>query len=204
MTEARIGAVILAGGLARRMGGGDKGLRTVGGQTILGRVIGRMRPQASALVLNANGDPARFARFGLDLIADAVPGSQGPLAGILSGLLWAAEQPGMTALVSVPSDTPFLPPDLVAARDDASADIAYASSGGWNHPVIGLWPLYLAPALRAALARGITKIDAFTAAYACIGVDWPTDPFDPFFNANRPDDLAEADRIAARLDAAGT
>jgi molybdopterin-guanine dinucleotide biosynthesis protein A len=201
MTDGAIAAVILAGGQARRMGGGDKGLRTVGGVTILARVIERMRPQVAAMVLNANGDPARFAPFGLPVVEDAVPGHQGPLAGILAGLHWAVCVPHIIAVVSVPSDTPFLPVDLVARLRGAAATptgcLSRAASGGWAHPVVGLWPLSILPFMRDALAAGVTKVDAFTAGHTMRTVEWRTDPLDPFFNANSPDDLARAEVLAA-------
>lgn len=200
MVDGGIAGIVLAGGLARRLGGGDKGLRMVGGRSMLDRVIAAVRPQVAAMALNANGDPARFDRFGLAVIPDAVPGNPGPLAGILAGLDWAAANPDIAWLLSVPSDTPFLPADLVgrlrSGRSAAGADLTCAASGGWEHPVVALWPVSLATALRAALASGVTRITDFTAPYARCVVTWPTDPVDPFFNANRAEELAEADRLA--------
>lgn len=198
----RVLGVILAGGLARRMGGGDKPLKTVGGISILARVIARLRPQADALVLNANGDPSRFAAFGLDVVPDAVPDHPGPLAGILAALDRAAAH-GFAEVVSVTGDAPFLPADLVArlrgARDREEVPLACAASGGFAHPPIGLWPVDLREPLRRALVdEGLRKIDAWTARFGCASAEWPTDPFDPFFNANTPDDLAAAEAIAAR------
>ncbi|WP_375458115.1 molybdenum cofactor guanylyltransferase MobA [uncultured Enterovirga sp.] len=205
MNEPVLGA-ILAGGLARRMGGGDKTLRRVGGRTILDHVVARFRPQCGALVVNANGDPSRFAAWGLPVVADTVPDFAGPLAGILAALDHAAEHhPGVHDVVSVAADTPFLPADLVARlladRAEAGADLACAASGGWTHPVIGLWPVAIRDDLRRALAEGERKIDRFTARYPIAAVEWPTEPVDPFFNANAPDDLDQAEAMLARLEA---
>jgi molybdopterin-guanine dinucleotide biosynthesis protein A len=200
--------VLLAGGLARRMGGGDKALRMIGGKSILARVIAALEPQCDGLVLNANGDLARLAEFGLPVVADDVPGFKGPLAGVLAGLDWiAAHRPDVAFAVSAPTDTPFLPGDLVArlqgARAENDAEIACASSGGGTHPVIALWPVNIRKDLRRALVEeDLRKIDRFTARYCVAYADWPVDPFDPFFNANEPDDLAAAEAIAAALDKA--
>lgn len=196
-------AVILAGGLARRIGGGDKPMREIGGQTILNRVIARLTSQCSGLILNANGDPVRFSGFGLPVVADSVADFPGPLAGILAALDWAAEQrSGLRWIVSAPGDCPFLPRDLVArlheARDRQDAELAVAVSGGRTHPVIGLWNVTLRDELRQALtSEGIRKVDRWTARYRLAAVSWPTAPFDPFFNVNTTDDLAEAERLAA-------
>ena len=202
----KIVGLLLAGGLSRRMGGGDKALRLIGGRTLLDHVIDRMRPQVAALVLNANGEPARFARFGLPVVADSVPDFAGPLAGILAGLDWAADnRPQCAHIVSVATDAPFLPVDLVArlARGmaDAGAELACAASGGQMHPVIGLWPVDLREALReAVVAEGIRKVDQWTARYRLAAVAFPdeTPGVDPFFNANRPEDLDRAATLASR------
>jgi molybdopterin-guanine dinucleotide biosynthesis protein A len=196
--------VLLAGGLARRMGGGDKCLRTLGGRPILAHVIERARPQVAALVLNANGDPARFAAFGLPVAADVVEGFAGPLAGVLTGMAWArAQRPDCPWVVTIATDTPFFPSDLVArmlgavAQDEA--DLACAASGGRAHPVFGLWPVRLADQLRAAmLDEGIRKVDVWTTRYRLVEVAFPTDRIDPFFNTNRPEDLAEAEGLLVR------
>lgn len=192
---------ILAGGLARRMGGGDKSLRTIGGRTILDHVIARLRPQCASLLVNANGDPARFAAYGLPVVADSVPGFAGPLAGILAALDHAADQDAATDVVSVAADTPFLPRDLVGrlieGRAAQGAALACAASGGRTHPVIGLWPVAIRHELRQALALGERKIDRFTARYRFAAVSWDVDLLDPFFNANRPEDLEEAERLLA-------
>jgi molybdopterin-guanine dinucleotide biosynthesis protein A len=195
-------AVLLAGGLARRMGGGDKPMRQIGGRTILERVIARLQPQCDGLVLNANGEPARFAKFGLPVIADSVTNFPGPLAGILAGLDWAAaNRPDVNWLLSAAADCPFLPRDLVArlhrGRVEQNAQLAVAASGEQSHPVIGLWSVALRDELRHALvAEDIRKIDRFTARYSIATVRWPHLPLDPFFNANTTDDLAEAERLA--------
>lgn len=199
---ARPLGVVLAGGLSSRMGGGDKPLKVVGGQTILARVLARLAPQCNGLVLNANGDPARFAGFGLPVVADSIEGFAGPLAGILAGLDWAAlNRPDVATIISLPADCPFLPGDLVdrleAARQKAGVPLAAAASGGWTHPVIGLWPVAIRSTLRAALLGGERKIDRFTPTLGIAHAEWPVAPFDPFFNANTPDDVAEAERLAA-------
>jgi molybdopterin-guanine dinucleotide biosynthesis protein A len=194
--------VLLAGGLARRMGGGDKPMRTIGGRTILDRVIARLAPQCDGLVLNANGDPARFAAFGLPVIADTVRDFPGPLAGILAALDWtAANRPDVAWILSAAADCPFLPRDLVArlqqARIEQDAQLAVAASAGQTHPVIGLWSVNLREELRHALVKeDIRKIDRWTARYRLATVTWPVEPLDPFFNANTMDDIAEAERLA--------
>jgi molybdopterin-guanine dinucleotide biosynthesis protein A len=196
-------AILLAGGLARRMGGGDKPMRTIGGRTILERVIARLKPQCDGLILNANGDPARFAGFGLPVIADTVENFPGPLAGILAGLDWAAaNRPDVQWVLSAAADCPFLPRDLVArlhaARIAENAQLAVAASDGQSHPVIGLWSVGLRDELRHALVdEDIRKIDRWTARYRLATVEWPVDELDPFFNANTMDDIAEAERLAA-------
>lgn len=199
--------LVLAGGLARRMGGGDKTLRPLAGRALLEHVIARLRPQVAGLALNANGDVARFAPFGLPVLADSVPGYAGPLAGVLAGLDWlAAERPTTPWLLTAAGDGPFLPPDLVArlhqARLAAGTAMACAASGGFTHPPIGLWPVALRDDLRAALDAGERKIDRWTARHGCATAEWPVQPHDPFFNANMPEDLAAAEEILARTTAA--
>ncbi|WP_404653528.1 molybdenum cofactor guanylyltransferase MobA [Bradyrhizobium sp. USDA 336] len=199
--------VLLAGGLARRMGGGDKPMRTIGGRTILERVIARLAPQCSGLILNANGDPARFAAFSLQVVADDVPGFPGPLAGILAALDWAAaNRPQIEWVLSAAGDCPFLPRDLVAqlheARARENAQLAVAASGEQSHPVIGLWRVALREELRHALVdEDLRKIDRWTARYPLATVTWPNEPLDPFFNANTVEDITEAERLAALDDA---
>ncbi|MDZ5698616.1 molybdenum cofactor guanylyltransferase MobA [Chelativorans sp. M5D2P16] len=193
--------VILAGGLARRMGGGDKPMREIGGRAILDHVIARLAPQCDGLLLNANGDPARFARFGLPVVADTVEDYPGPLAGVLAALDWSAGNRVQAEwVVSVAGDCPFLPRDLVArfhqARVAEDAQLCVAATADRSHPVIGLWSVALRHDLRRALMEGMRKIDRWTANYRLATVSWPIEPVDPFFNANTLDDLAEAERLA--------
>jgi len=198
-----IPGVLLAGGLARRMGGGDKPMRMIAGRSILERVIQRLKPQCAGLILNANGDPTRFARFGLQVVPDEVSGFPGPLAGILAALDWvASHRPQVEWVLSAAADCPFLPRDLVArlraARKDQDAELAVAASDGQTHPVIGLWSVRLREELRHALVvEDIRKIDRWTARYRLATVTWPARPLDPFFNANTIEDIAEAEKLAA-------
>ena len=200
--------LVLAGGLARRMGGGDKAMLKIGGETILERVLARFSPQCERVILNANGDPARFEPFGLPIVADDIPNFAGPLAGVLAGLDWAAANaPGIKWIVSVPGDCPFVPRDLAkrlhATRAEQGLPLACAKSGDWRHPVAGLWPVRLRADLRQALiGEGLHKIEVWTGRHGVAIAEWPDRPVDPFFNVNRPEDLAEAERIAAQhLDA---
>lgn len=201
--NGKVVAVLLAGGLSRRMGGQDKMLRHLGGQSILARVIARVEPQVGRLLLNANGDPARFAEFGLPVAADVQGDHAGPLAGVLTGMEWArANAPDCPWVMTAPTDAPFLPCDLaarlLAAVEGEGADMACASSGGRHHPVCGLWPVRLAGELRRAMVdEDIRKVDIWTGRYRLAVAEWPCDPVDPFFNANRPEDMAEAERILA-------
>lgn len=201
--DRAIPGLLLAGGLAQRMGGGDKPMKAIGGRPILARVITRLSPQCDGLLLNANGDPSRFAAFGLPVIADTVGGFAGPLAGILAGLEWiAANRPGTAWMLSAAADCPFLPGDLVSrlheARTAARARLAIAASGDRTHPVIGLWSIDLRHDLRRALTdENVRAVGRWTARYDPAVVAWPVEPFDPFFNANTPADLAQAERIAA-------
>jgi molybdenum cofactor guanylyltransferase len=194
--------LVLAGGLARRMGGGDKALIQIGGETIVDRVLAVLRPRCDPIILNANGDPARFAGYGLPVIADSVPDFAGPLAGILAGLDWtAAHAPGAEWVVSVPGDCPFLPTDLVdrlhARRAQAGTPLACARSGDWRHPVVGLWRVDLRDDLRHALTvEGLRKIEIWTARHGVAIAIWSDRPIDPFFNVNTPEDVATADRVA--------
>jgi molybdopterin-guanine dinucleotide biosynthesis protein A len=204
MTEplATLG-VILAGGLARRMGGGDKTMRRIAGRPILDHVIERFEPQCAALILNANGDPARFTAYGLPVVADDVPDFAGPLAGVLAALDWcAAHHPGVEWVASVAADCPFLPRDLVARlqadRMAMQADLAVAASGGQSHPVIGLWKVSLRDELRHALVvEQCRKVGRWTARHRLATTQWPATPVDPFFHANTPDDLSDAEALAA-------
>ncbi|WP_171175726.1 molybdenum cofactor guanylyltransferase MobA [Ruegeria sp. HKCCD8929] len=201
--------IILAGGLATRMGGGDKGLLTLGGQTLLAHIIDRLGPQVAGLALNANGDPERFAGLGLPVIADSIEGFAGPLAGVLAGLDWAAEQ-GADAIVTAAADTPFFPRDLVARlMADAEGQThplvlattprtgAELKSGGKvnRHPTFGLWPVALRDDLRAALNDGLRKVVLWTDKHGGRETLFPVDPFDPFFNVNTPEDLTRAETL---------
>ncbi|MCB1368350.1 MAG: molybdenum cofactor guanylyltransferase MobA [Rhodobacteraceae bacterium] len=195
--------VILAGGLSRRMGGGDKTLLQLGGQTLLARVMAQLAPQVDAMAINANGDPARFADCGLPVIADSVDGFAGPLAGVLAGLDWAAAH-GTDRIVTVAADTPFFPGDLVARLDAAArADgvpIALAASadperGMSRHPTFGLWPVDLREDLRSALAAGTRKVVAWTDPHGCAAAEFSSTPFDPFFNVNTPTDMQVAEDL---------
>jgi molybdenum cofactor guanylyltransferase len=198
-----VAGILLAGGLSRRMGGGDKCLRPLGATTILARIVARAAPQVDALALNANGDPARFAAYGLPVVADSIPDYAGPLAGVLAGLDWAAANtPDCPLVASFATDAPFLPTDLVECLVEGlhaeGAELACAASDGRSHPVFGLWPVRLREELRQALAgEGIRKVDVWTARYRLVEVEFPPRPIDPFFNTNRPEDLAEAERLLA-------
>ena len=196
-------AVLLAGGRARRMGGGDKPLRLLHGKALLDHVISRVAPQISAMVLNANGDPARFAAWPLPVIADTLPHHPGPLAGILAGMRWArAHHPDTATLLSVPTDTPFLPHDLVsrlqAARETENRPIACAASAGRRHAVVALWPVALADTLEAALLAGTRAVGewAESQGLACARFD---DDVDSFVNINEPDELKRAEGKKALL-----
>ncbi len=194
-----VAGVLLAGGLSRRMGGGDKTLRLLHGRTILGHVIDRIRPQVATLALNANGDPARFAEYGLPVISDSIGGFAGPLAGVLAGLDWATEAAaGCGWLLSAPTDAPFLPEDLVArllSGAGKEAEVAVAASGGRSHPVAALWAVSLRTPLRRALEGGTRKVEDFTKHHRVAMVEFASEPLDPFFNLNRPEDLDEAERF---------
>jgi molybdenum cofactor guanylyltransferase len=198
----RIGGVLLAGGQSQRMGGGDKNLRLLAGKPMLSHIIERAKPQVDALILNANGDPRRFAKFGLPVIGDSITGFAGPLAGVLAGLDWAAENlPDAEFIASFATDAPFFPRDLVSrlavALEEGGFELACAQSNGQAHPVFGLWPVSMRDALREALAGGVRKVDRWTARYKLVEVEFLAEPVDPFFNANRPEDLAEAERLVA-------
>jgi molybdopterin-guanine dinucleotide biosynthesis protein A len=191
-------AVLLAGGAGRRMGGGDKSLSILSGRPILTHVVARVRPQVSALVLNANGDPARFADWGLPVVADLIPENPGPLAGIHAGMVWAGSH-GATDIVSIPTDLPFLPTDLIEqlSHRRGDDDIAVAGSAGQAHPVVALWPVRLAVELhRAVTMEAMRKVTAFAARYRVAYVDFSVGEIDPFFNVNTPEDLQRAQTLA--------
>ncbi|EEE37729.1 molybdopterin-guanine dinucleotide biosynthesis protein A [Rhodobacteraceae bacterium KLH11] len=207
--------VILAGGLATRMGGGDKGLLQLGGQSLLAHVINRLHPQVGGMALNANGDAARFADLGLPVVVDSIDGFAGPLAGVLAGLDWAAEQ-GADSIVTAAADTPFFPHDLVDRLAQVAAgqryplvlattprlgDEALKSGGGRRvnrHPTFGLWPVALRDDLRAALNDGLRKVVLWTDRHEGREALFPAEPFDPFFNVNTPDDLTRAKSMLER------
>ncbi len=190
--------VILAGGQATRMGGGDKGLLRLGDRTLLDLVIDRLSPQVEGLALNANGDPARFDALGLPVLADSIEGFAGPLAGVLAGLDWAAEQ-GASHIVTAAADTPFFPSDLVPclqlAAETQGKPIALAKTENGRHPTFGLWPTALRGDLRHALTDGVRKVVQWTDSHGTAMASFPVVGFDPFFNVNTPEDLAEAQRL---------
>ena len=193
--------VVLAGGLARRMGGGDKALTELAGRPILSHLLERLAPQVGCLVLNANGDPARFAEFGLPVRADDAPDHPGPLAGVLAGMAWArSNRPGVSHILTAPGDAPFPPADLarrLAAPFAAGrADLTCAMSDGRRHPVTGLWPVALEDDLRhAVMDEGVRKVDDWTGRHRCEAVPFDAVPVDPFFNINTMDDLARAEEV---------
>lgn len=200
--------VILAGGQATRMGGGDKGLLPLGDRPLLAHVIDRLSPQVGALALNANGAQDRFAALGLPVVPDSIAGFPGPLAGVLAGLDWAAQQ-GAETIVTVAADTPFFPRDLVVTLVDAANGMTHplvlaatprgiektksmSTSGLIRHPTFGLWPVALRDDLRAALKDGISKVVIWTDRHDGREAVFPTDAGDPFFNVNTPEDLEAA------------
>jgi molybdopterin-guanine dinucleotide biosynthesis protein A len=206
--ETTVG-LILCGGRASRMGGGDKSLLALGQRTIMDFVVQRLSPQVGRIAISANGDPSRFARFALPVLADPLPGNPGPLAGILAGMEWVADFPGCTTILSVAGDTPFFPPDLALRLADAADRkdrIAVAASEGRRHPVFALWPVSLRCDLRDFIASGQGKVSAFMDRHGVAQVDFPSVErdsacVDPFFNINTPEDLASAKLFAEALEA---
>ncbi|MGX5774299.1 molybdenum cofactor guanylyltransferase MobA [Methylorubrum zatmanii] len=204
MTVAPVLGLILAGGLSRRMGGGDKPLRVLAGRTLLERVAERFGPQCPAgLALSANGDPTRFRDvFSGPVLPDTVPDHPGPLAGILAGLDAASARPGVTHLVSVPGDAPFLPHDyvarLVSAATTEGRPIALAASAERRHFTSALWPVGLRDDLRHWLGRGERRVGGFIERHGAAVASWPVEPVDPFLNLNAPEDLAAAEALLAR------
>jgi molybdopterin-guanine dinucleotide biosynthesis protein A len=191
--------VVLAGGQSRRMGGGDKGLLRFGPGTILGHAIERLAPQVSRVVLNANGDAARFEHLGLPVLPDSLEGFPGPLAGVLAGLDHAAAM-GATEIVTIAADTPFFPPNLVERLMSANTPLALSATqdperGLMRHPTFGLWPVALRDDLRAALEDGLRKVVLWTDRHDAATVEFPVDDVDPFFNINTPEDLARAEAL---------
>ena len=203
--RSKVCGVLLAGGQSRRMGGGDKCLRNLGGEPILARIIERVRPQVGPLIINANGAPARFEKFGLPVVPDVVEEFAGPLAGVLTGLDWAAKNARECDWVATfACDAPFLPPDLVellaASVANDYADMACAVSNARDHPVFALWPVHLVEVLRTAVVdEGIRKVDMWTSRYLLARVEFGADPVDPFFNVNNPDDFAEAEKLLPKV-----
>jgi molybdenum cofactor guanylyltransferase len=196
--------ILLAGGRSSRLGGGDKCLRMLGGRQILARIIERLKPQVTDMVINANGGPSRFADFDLPVVPDTIAGFAGPLAGVHAGLEWVkANRPGARLAVTVAADTPFFPDDLVQrflAALKGEPALCVARSGRGVHPVIGLWPVALAPALEDSLRQGMRKAGAWTEAHGAVEVPFPDveigeKSIDPFFNINEPGQLAEADAL---------
>ena len=192
--------VILAGGQATRMGGGDKGLLPLGAGSILSHVIGRLEPQVASMCLNANGDGARFQGFGLPVVADSVAEFPGPLAGVLAGMDWAAER-GASHIVTAAADTPFFPGDLVPmlqlAAEEQGKPIALARTADGRHPTFGLWPVELREDLRDELLAGTRKVLAWTDKHGTAFADFPSGEIDPFFNVNTPEDLAKAQAVVS-------
>jgi molybdopterin-guanine dinucleotide biosynthesis protein A len=191
-----IAGVIVAGGRSSRMGGEEKAFKLVGGKTILDRVIARAGPQVDILAINANGDFSRFSNTGLAVFPDRLTDIATPLAGLHASLVWARDK-GHELLLTVPADTPFLPRDLTK-RLEASA---IAASGGQDHFIVGLWSTSLADDLERAIRDdGLVRVRDWAARVHAKTVEWPVTPYDPFFNINTPQDLAEAARIAAEFD----
>jgi len=195
--------VILAGGQARRMGGGDKGRLQVGSTSLLGHVCARLEPQVAGFALNANGNPARFSDLGLPVLADSFDRFMGPLAGVLAGLDWAHAK-GETLIVTVAADTPFFPLDLVSRLLTASMEMAdplvlAATRDGegktWRHPTFGLWPVSLRNDLRDHLEAGLRKVIQWSDKHHGREIIFETVPFDPFFNINTPEDLKIAEHL---------
>ena len=208
--ETPVVGVLLAGGLSRRMGGGDKNLLTLGGQSILARSIDRITPQVSDLILNANGDANRFSVYELPVVKDVIEGYAGPLAGVLTGLQWALEnRPECQWIATFPTDAPFLPSDLVArlmqAATTGNAEMSCAMSRGRTHPPIAVWPVRLKDELyRAMIDEDMRKIDAWTARYHISHVAYDNPDIDPFFNINNPENLEEAEHYLNRIEAEET
>ena len=211
--NGEVAGVLLAGGRSTRLGGGDKGLIELAGRPMLAHVIARLSPQVGRLAISANGDPARFAQFGLPVVADIVEGGAGPLAGLHAGFAWATRAAPQTRyIVTAPADAPLLPLDLVARLCEAQrkngAAVAIAASGGVRHPVAGLWDVALADKLAEALRRGVRAMHAFADENECAVAEFAfvsagNDSIDPFFNVNTPADLAMARTLLAAETARG-
>jgi len=195
-------AIVLAGGSARRMGGGDKTLVTVQGRPILDWIIARVLPQVTALAISANGDPARFANYPFDIVPDHAA-ELGPMAGVLAGMVWAGRtQPSATHILTVSGDTPFLPSDLLerltASLPEQANSMATAQSGGRLHPAVSLWPIAARGDIQTLLEAGQGKrVMEWVERLKAVPVEWPVEPYDPFFNVNTPDDVVMAEKIHA-------
>ncbi|MCP4935143.1 MAG: molybdenum cofactor guanylyltransferase MobA [bacterium] len=205
-TTKEVVGIVLAGGQARRMGGGDKCFLEIGGQSLLARTIDRLSPQVCDLVINANGDAARFASFEHPVAKDTIEGFVGPLAGVLAGMRWAqSHAPDVPFILTAASDTPFFPRDLtqrlLQGAGNGKLSIVLAASNGRVHPVFGLWPVALANDLDEALVSGLRKILDWTDMHKMVEVVFETDAaqIDPFFNVNCPEDLAKAELIAESI-----
>ncbi|MGA8436117.1 MAG: molybdenum cofactor guanylyltransferase MobA [Methyloceanibacter sp.] len=204
LPESVVG-VLLAGGKSSRMGGGDKCLLPLAGKPMLTRIIDRLSPQVSDLVLNANGDVSRFAAFGLPIVEDRLGGQIGPLAGVHAGIEWAvANRPGSRFVITGATDTPFFPTDLVArflaSLEGGEPKLLVARSEEGVHPVFGLWPVSLAPAIETSLTGGMRKVQAWVREHQAEEIFFPSREMggrkiDPFFNLNRPEELAEAEAL---------
>lgn len=204
----KVVGVILAGGQSSRMGGGDKSLLDLGGRTVLARVIDRLDAQVEAMVLNANGDPARFSSYGLPVVADSIEGFAGPLAGVLAGMDWAYEQ-GADYIVTVAADTPFFPKHLLTAlqmaREPQNSALVMAVTPDperkfARHPTFGYWSVDLREDLRTALNAGVRKVVQWTEPHGCAQVVFNFDGGDPFFNVNTPEDMAVARNMLQEFD----
>jgi molybdopterin-guanine dinucleotide biosynthesis protein A len=204
MRNESVAGLLLAGGRSSRMGGGDKSLRLLGGRPIIARIIDRLRPQISDIIINANGDSARFAAYRLPVISDIVVGFAGPLAGVHAGLEWIkTNRPDITHVVTIATDTPFFPPDLVRrflAKESNGLTLLVAQSDEGVHPVIGLWPVALAPAIAEFLKQDKHKVGRFAEEQRAIEVYFPKVEVggvlvDPFFNINEPEELARANAL---------
>lgn len=197
-SESVVG-VILAGGLARRMGGGDKCLLPLAGKTLLQRTIERAQPQVKKLLLNANGNSLRFARTRLPVVPDVYPNNRGPLAGIHAALQWMQkDNPDAQWLVSFASDTPFFPPDLVTTLLEAATQfnsrLAIACSLARSHPTFTLWHVSLISSIEQQLQSDeMPRLQDWMSAQNPVSVSFSANDYDPFFNINTPQDLYAAE-----------
>ncbi len=200
---SRVAGVVLAGGLATRMGGGQKALRKLGGKTLLERVLHRLQDQVDTVAINANRDVAQYEPFGYPVLRDGIENFPGPLAGVLAGMRWAGTE-GFSHIATVAGDTPFFPTDLVAKLKPAAGPIALAATrdaerGEMRQPTFGLWPVDLADDLEEALNDGVRKIVLWADKHGVGTVAFDPEPIDPFFNVNTPDDMVEAERLVAEF-----